>query len=164
MGKKWALVGLPRHLSINISRPEQYRQHFADNNFKLVSLNGNCCNVFQILLKFVPKGTIDQKSVFVQTMAWCQTGNKPLQSRQVSLDISRSPICFAMGVLEISRVTLTNAYLCHMVSRSQNLPDKLVWSFKAISRFWHLTSQVQDFTRYYYKTSYHSMNFCPCLH
>ena len=31
-----------------------------------------------ISLKFVPKGTIDNKSALVQVMAWHQTGDKPL--------------------------------------------------------------------------------------
>ena len=29
-------------------------------------------------MKFVPNGTIDNKSAMVQVMAWCQTGDKPL--------------------------------------------------------------------------------------
>ena len=32
----------------------------------------------QIILKFVPKGPIDNKSALVQVMAWCRTGDKPL--------------------------------------------------------------------------------------
>ena len=33
---------------------------------------------FPILLKFDPKGPIDNKSVLVQVMACCGTGDKPL--------------------------------------------------------------------------------------
>ena len=32
----------------------------------------------QILLKFVPKGAIDNESVLVQVMAWRRKGDKPL--------------------------------------------------------------------------------------
>ena len=32
----------------------------------------------QISLKFVPKGSIDNKAVFVQVMAWRRKGDKPL--------------------------------------------------------------------------------------
>ena len=37
-----------------------------------------CSISIQISLKFVPKGPIDDKSAFVQVMAWRRTGNKPL--------------------------------------------------------------------------------------
>ena len=37
---------------------------------KGISLKENCCTLFQILQKFIPKGLIDSKSVFVQVVAW----------------------------------------------------------------------------------------------
>ena len=33
---------------------------------------------FEILLKFVPKGSINNKPALVQVMAWRRTGDKPL--------------------------------------------------------------------------------------
>ena len=37
-----------------------------------------CCILIPILLKFVPKGPIDNKSELVQVMTWRRTGEKPL--------------------------------------------------------------------------------------
>ena len=34
--------------------------------------------LIQLSLKFVPKGTIDNKSALLQVMAWCVFGAKPL--------------------------------------------------------------------------------------
>ena len=34
--------------------------------------------LIKILLKFVSKGLIDNKTALVQVMAWCQIGDKPL--------------------------------------------------------------------------------------
>ena len=50
----------------------------VDNMFKCSSLNENVGNVIQMSLKFVPKGSIHNRSVLVKVMAWCRTGDKPL--------------------------------------------------------------------------------------
>ena len=50
----------------------------ADNIFKCIFLIENVRILIQISLKFVPKGSIDNKPVLVQIMAWRQTGPKPL--------------------------------------------------------------------------------------
>ena len=34
--------------------------------------------MIHISLKYVPSSPIDNKPAFVQVMAWCQTGDKPL--------------------------------------------------------------------------------------
>ena len=39
--------------------------------------------LFQSLLKFVPKGPIDNKSSLVQEIVWCLTGDKPLSEPMV---------------------------------------------------------------------------------
>ena len=52
-------------------------QHFADI-FKYIFLNEMCCIFIQILLNFISEGPINGKSAFVQMMAWCLTGSKPL--------------------------------------------------------------------------------------
>ena len=51
---------------------------FTDNIFKCIFINEKFCIFIQISLKFVPKGPIDNMSVLVQVMAWCQTAIKPL--------------------------------------------------------------------------------------
>ena len=53
-------------------------RHFADNSFKHIFMNENFCISIWISLEFVPKGPIDNNSALVQTMAWRQTGDKPL--------------------------------------------------------------------------------------
>ena len=45
----------------------------ADNIFTCIFLNENDRIPIQISLKFVPKSSINSKSVLVQVMAWCQT-------------------------------------------------------------------------------------------
>ena len=41
-------------------------------------MNEKFCILIRILLKFVPKGPIDDKSALVQVMAWCWAGDRPL--------------------------------------------------------------------------------------
>ena len=60
------------------SSPTQNGRHFANNIFKCIFLNENVRISIQILLIFVAKGSIDNKSALVQTMAWRRTGHKPL--------------------------------------------------------------------------------------
>ena len=40
--------------------------------------------VIQILLNFTPEGPFDDKPAFVQAMAWCQAGDKPLPEAMMS--------------------------------------------------------------------------------
>ena len=65
-------------MCINSSPPWQNGCHIADDNFNLVFMNEKFCVSIRILLKFVPKGLIDNKSVLVRVMAWRRTGDKPL--------------------------------------------------------------------------------------
>ena len=65
-------------LALNSSSPGQNGRHFADGIFKCISSKENVSILIKILLKFVPKGPIDNKSALVQIMAWCQIGDRPL--------------------------------------------------------------------------------------
>ena len=47
-------------------------------------LNENVRISIRISLKFVPKGPIDNKSAFVQVMAWRRTGDKPLPEQMLT--------------------------------------------------------------------------------
>ena len=38
----------------------------------------NVSTFIEISLKFVPDGSIKDKSALIQVMAWCRTGTKPL--------------------------------------------------------------------------------------
>ena len=50
----------------------------AEDIFKCIFVGENIPISIQISLKFVPRGSIDNKAALVQVMAWCQTGDKPL--------------------------------------------------------------------------------------
>ena len=63
---------------INTLRPRQNGHRFANNTFKRNLLNGNVRISIKILLKFVPKGPINNNSALFQIMAWCRSGDKPL--------------------------------------------------------------------------------------
>ena len=52
--------------------------HFPHNTFKCIFMNENIWISTNILLKFVPKGLINNIPALVQIMAWRQPGDKPL--------------------------------------------------------------------------------------
>ena len=58
--------------------------HFADNIFKRIFLNANCCILKQTSLRFIPEGLIDNMSVLVQVRAWHRTGDKPLPEQMLT--------------------------------------------------------------------------------
>ena len=47
---------------------EENGRHFADDIFKCILLNENCCIFIQVSLKFVPKGPNENNSVLVKVM------------------------------------------------------------------------------------------------
>ena len=57
-------------LLIKSSPPSQNGRHFADDIFKCIFMNGKFCFSIPISLKFVPKGSIDNKSALVQAITW----------------------------------------------------------------------------------------------
>ena len=56
----------------------------ADNIFKCNLLNENDKILIQISLKLVPSSPIDNKSAFVQVIAWRRTGDKPLPEQMMT--------------------------------------------------------------------------------
>ena len=64
--------------AVNSSPPGQNGRHFAGSIFKSIFLIKKFGIWIRISFKFVPKGSIDNKSVLVQVMAWHRTGDKPL--------------------------------------------------------------------------------------
>ena len=48
-----------------------------------VFLNENYCILIKIWLNFVSKNLIDNKSAWVQIMAWCRTGDTPLSGPMI---------------------------------------------------------------------------------
>ena len=63
---------------VNTFRPRQNGRHFAHDIFKCIFLNENASISIKISLKFVSKGPINNIPAFVQIMAWCRPGDKPL--------------------------------------------------------------------------------------
>ena len=53
-------------------------RHFADGIFRCIFMNEKFCIVIPISIEFVPKGSIDNKSILIQVMAWRRTGDKPI--------------------------------------------------------------------------------------
>ena len=51
---------------------------FEDNIFRCIFLNENVRISIHISLKFVPRGSNDNKSALLQVMTWHRTGDKPL--------------------------------------------------------------------------------------
>ena len=75
---KSTIYGVTRPQCVKSLRPRQNGCHFAENIFKYIFLNDNAWISIKISLKFVPKGPINNIPAFVQIMAWCRPGDKPL--------------------------------------------------------------------------------------
>ena len=59
--------------------------NLADDIFKWIFLNENCCISIKISLKYIGKGPVDNNPTLVQIMAWHWTGNKPLSEPMTAL-------------------------------------------------------------------------------
>ena len=68
---------------LNTLRPIRNGRHFTDDTFKCILLNENVWNLNNISLKFVPTSRINNIPSFVQIMAWCQPGDKPLSDPMI---------------------------------------------------------------------------------
>ena len=58
--------------------------NLADEIFKCIFVNENFCILIWISLTFVHRDQIDNKSAFIQGMAWCWTRGKPLPKPMVA--------------------------------------------------------------------------------
>ena len=56
----------------------------ADEIFQRIFLNENIRISIKISLKFVPRGSNDNKSALVQVMAWCHTSDNPLPKEMLT--------------------------------------------------------------------------------
>ena len=79
----WCLYWLrcllqPGVTTIHSSRPGQNGRHFADDISRCIFVNEKFYILIKNLLKFVPKGPIDNSPALVEIMAWRQIGSKPL--------------------------------------------------------------------------------------
>ena len=64
-------------MDFNSLRPRHNGRHFPDDIFKCIFLNESIWISFEISLKFVPKGPINNIPALVQIMAWRRPGDKP---------------------------------------------------------------------------------------
>ena len=64
-------VGVTHTLLVATLSCEQNGCHFTDDIFKWNFVNGNCCILIEIRLKFVTEGPIENMSALVQIMTWC---------------------------------------------------------------------------------------------
>ena len=90
-------------MKVNTLRPRQNGRHFPDNIFKCIFLKENIWISINILLKFIPKGPINDIPALVQVMAWSQSGDKPLSEPMMTY--------------------LTDPYMHHSASMSQILSN-----------------------------------------
>ena len=63
---------------------EKMADTFEHDIFKHIFLNENIRISIEIYWFFFPMGSNDNKSVLVQVMAWCRTGDKPLPEQILS--------------------------------------------------------------------------------
>ena len=83
-GANWAYCSITIcALFVNTLRPRQNGRHFPDDIFKWIFLNQNVWISINISLKFVPSGPINNIPTWVQVMAWCRPGDKPLSEAMV---------------------------------------------------------------------------------
>ena len=66
------------NITLISSPPGQNGCHFGRRYLMCIFLNENDRIQMQISLKFVPRSPIVNKPAFVQVMAWCWIGDKPL--------------------------------------------------------------------------------------
>ena len=64
--------------NFNSSPPGQNGRHLTDGVFRCIFVNEKFYILTKILLKFGPKGPINNIPALVQIMAWCRIGDKPL--------------------------------------------------------------------------------------
>ena len=74
---KWPKRKWVKSTDINPQRVRQNGRHFADGIFQCIFLNENVWISFQISLKFVPEGSINNIPAVDQILAWHWPGSKP---------------------------------------------------------------------------------------
>ena len=106
---------------LNTLRPRQNGRHFADDIFKCIFLNENISVSIKILLKFVPKGPINNISPLVQIMAWRRTGDKPLSEPVMVRLLTHKIANFVMSVQFIESPLSIMSHLCREVTNQVTL-------------------------------------------
>ena len=86
---------------VNSSLPGQNGRHFTDVILKCIFMNEEFCVLIRISFKFVPKGSIENKSALVQVMACHVFSTKPLPEPMHMKIVSAKwcPFCLRLHVL-----------------------------------------------------------------
>ena len=114
-----------RYFSVfNPMRPRQNGGHFADDILKCIFLNENAWIAIKISPKFVHEGSINNIPALVQIM--CPIHNIPTLV-QIMGPVNNTPALVQIMAWRrpsdkpLSEQMLTDAYLCHSASMSQQL-------------------------------------------
>ena len=99
---------------INTLRPRQNGRHFPDDIFKCIFFNENVWISFEISLKCVPKGPINNSPALVQIMAWRRPGDKPLSE--------------PMMVSLLTQICVTRPQWVNILKTSSRPINKSLWS------------------------------------
>ena len=91
---------------INTLRPIQNGSRFPDGIVKCIFLNENVWTPLKISLKFVPKVRINNIPAWVQIMAWCQPGDKPLSELRMASLLTHICVTRPQWVKPISSIPL----------------------------------------------------------
>ena len=80
---------------------------FADDNFKCIFLNENCCILIEFSLKFVPQGPVNNIPALVQIMAWRRPGDMPLSEPMM---VELTDIHASLGLNELIVYVVINDF------------------------------------------------------
>ena len=94
---------------------------------KCIFMNEKFYISIRISLKFVPKGTIDNKIALVQVMAWRRTGDKPLSETMLTQfggggGLNKKLTLWRLNkMITIMQTALHNIYIYIYISRNENI-------------------------------------------
>ena len=71
-------------IGVNLLEAERNARHFADSILKWIFANKDYCRLIKFLLKFIRKGSLDDRSVLVKAMIWWRKGEMPTQWTEIS--------------------------------------------------------------------------------
>ena len=89
---------------LNTLRPRRNRRYFAVKIFKCIFVNENVWILTKILLKFIPKGAINNYPSLLQIMAWRRPGDKLLS--EPTMVRSQTHIYASLGLNELTHCPL----------------------------------------------------------
>ena len=113
------------HTCVDTFRAELNSQHLRGDTLKCISWKGNFWALVDIFLKFVHKCLINNKLALLQVMAWCWTGDKPLQASKFRIE------CTCPSGKWIVKITCPNVpFTCLKYIK----PMQLMWKSEIRSR------------------------------